>query len=354
MFEKIEEIIREREGESTRDSDKGKFVLLDGKNYSLNEIRKEGWQSFKHPGNESVTAFVDGGNTELVKTPILELQRIRTAVVFVSEKKIVKVRQKEGYLLVSSSVVDGKVVYSAELFDSNLDEMIKGKSGKLKFDKNEVMFGTYSQENALGKVVDIVRRISELAAARQAIKQLSEMDGSRNKFVVLDGALEVFTETEKAEIEALYDGAKNNKVRVGGVAKTCSLMADNGNALISSVEAVSGENEGYLIVAEGKTEKHRATIAVVKLNKEGSHLFRVESVTNEALAELVSVLSGQSNDLTFPGYPYGLIMADRFARISNVDTEITQAKIMAMAGSKLKGVMRQSKALDAHNILDSM
>ena len=47
-------------------------------------------------------------------------------------------------------------------------------------------------------------------------------------------------------------------------------------------------------------------------------------------------------------------MADRFARVSNNEADITRAKIRATADAGMKKLLKQEKALDAHGILDGM
>ena len=86
------------------------------------------------------------------------------------------------------------------------------------------------------------------------------------------------------------------------------------------------------------------------------HAFRIEVYNrqNEKIPELAAELSENSKEITFPGYPYGLIMADRFARVSNNEADITRAKIRATADAGMKKLLKQEKALDAHGILDGM
>jgi hypothetical protein len=50
--------------------------------------------------------------------------------------------------------------------------------------------------------------------------------------------------------------AADNGVIIGAVAKTCSLLADSGDSLISAVEGI-GKGEGFIVAAEGNPNRER-------------------------------------------------------------------------------------------------
>ncbi|MBI2143107.1 hypothetical protein HYU20_02080, partial [Candidatus Woesearchaeota archaeon] len=159
---------------------------------------------------------------------------------------------------------------------------------------------------------------------------------------------------EMKAMKELMAAAAENNVIIGAVAKTCSLLTNSGESLTSAADAISGGKEGYIVVAEGMTERHKAAVAVARLNSSSSYLFRIEAATAEDLKKLLPELKSQSNDLAFPGYPYGMLMADRFARISNADAELTKTKVRATAAAEVKALLKHEKALNAHRILDRM
>lgn len=314
-------------------------AFLSANRYGLYDLKKESWKPIAAVDGMPEIAFVDGGNACIVRTPAAELHNIRTAVVVVSGKKITAVKQKEGYVLARVQVAEGKLKCIAEIFDSNLDY-----NGNLEI---EAYAAGNGQETPLGKAAETVRKLSELAAARKAAGMLR----GENKFVILDGALETFSSEEKKEMEALRAEAAVRNVKLGAVAKTCSLLTDKGESLIDEIAKIA-QGTGCIQIAEGRSESHHALISVAKLNDSSSHLFRVE--TADSLKEIVSALALQSNDLAFPGYPYGLVMADKFARVSEAETELLKAKTRATATSETRQMLTAEKALDAHSILDNM
>ena len=334
-------------------AEKGDFALLSKNSYRLHELKRENWSSLQpasDAGNKVAIAFVDGGNSEMIKTPAAEIHRIRTAVAITSGKKLALARQKEGYAIIRTLVNDaggdGKLLYEARFFDSNLD------GGMLDGDTLEFQYGELAASGngatALGKAAEIIRKLAELAAARWAAQKL----GNSGSIVVLDGTLETFGSKEQKGMELLKAEAAAKGMHLGAVAKTCSLLTGSGSPLIAAAEAASIGRTGFIAVAEGMAERHMAQIAVARLNSSATHLFRIECGSD--MGNFAAALAAQSNDLAFPGYPYGLIMADRFARISESETELTKAKMAATADEQLKGLISQAKALDAHSILDSM
>ena len=92
---------------------------------------------------------------------------------------------------------------------------------------------------------------------------------------------------------------------------------------------------------------------IVKLHEKSRHVFRLD-VYNEKyhLQQILSALAKNSTDPAFLGYPYGLIEADKFSRISNQEKDFLKTKLL----SKLKNenINRLLNTINAHNILDNI
>lgn len=319
------------------------FALLSRTAYRLHEIGAAGWGTIGEAEGEKI-AFVDGGNASIIRNPTAEMQRIRTAAVTTEKNKLTTAAQKEGYLLARLEPdSSGKIQCRAKLTESTLE--ISG---------NELSsIGLESPWNgestaALTKFCEAARRVAEINAAMNAARR------QRGGFIVLDGTLEAFNAAEMRAMNEMMAAAADNKVIIGAVAKTCSLLTNGGEALTSAADAISEGKKGYVVVAEGVTERHKAAVAVARLNSSSSYLFRIEAATAEDLKKLLPELKSQSNDIAFPGYPYGMLMADRFARISNADAELTKTKMRATATAEVKALLKREKALNAHSILDRM
>lgn len=87
----------------------------------------------------------------------------------------------------------------------------------------------------------------------------------------------------------------------------------------------------------------------VKLHGMARHVFLVHGAAKEQLG----ILTHYSNDAVFPGYPYGLVLADKLARVPN--EEAAALRITAKAQLKeLRSVQAAMASMDSHSILDSI
>ena len=108
---------------------------------------------------------------------------------------------------------------------------------------------------------------------------------------------------------------------------------------------------------------HRAAMFAVKLNKQSEYVFRFEilrdQVTKQTFKEveaIISALAQNSIDIGFPGYPYGLIDADRLGRVSmNEKTaHAFQFKTAASRKGLWEKISKFIKSSDAHEILNKL
>ena len=85
----------------------------------------------------------------------------------------------------------------------------------------------------------------------------------------------------------------------------------------------------------------------VKLHPQARHIFRFEGDT-ATIPHLVS----QSSDSLFLGYPYGLIRADKMARVSNEEKK--NLILNFMLRQENREIAEYLQATNAHDILDRM
>ena len=88
-------------------------------------------------------------------------------------------------------------------------------------------------------------------------------------------------------------------------------------------------------------------ISFAKLHRNARFSFRIDSKIKPD-AQIFNALLVLCRDPAFYGYPYPLISADKFARVSN--REVGRIKLIAGSYSKDSSII----AKDAHNILDTM
>ncbi|MBI2143158.1 hypothetical protein HYU20_02345, partial [Candidatus Woesearchaeota archaeon] len=172
------------------------FALLSRTAYRLHEIGTAGWGTIGEAEGGKI-AFVDGGNSSVIKTPAAELQRIRTAVVTTEKNRLTGATQKEGYLLAKLQPdSSGKIQCRAELTESTL-EISSNELSSIGLESP----GNGESTAALAKFCETARRIAEIrAAVNAAIRQ-------RGGFIVLDGTLGAFNAAETKAMKELMAAA---------------------------------------------------------------------------------------------------------------------------------------------------
>ena len=112
-----------------------------------------------------------------------------------------------------------------------------------------------------------------------------------------------------------------------GISKTSTLFTTTGLSLLGAVQGLAEDYDVNgpccLPIARVANVLHNAFIYVVKLHESARYVFRFEiygeqarRMSEEDLCGVTSALASNSKDISFPGYPYGLIDADSFARVS--------------------------------------
>lgn len=294
-------------------------------------------------------AFVDGGNAELVRAPHLSLQLVRTCGITYSigdgNLKREETRREEFFVLV-------KAVREPELrFEAHL----LGKEGKvLNFNPTDrsLLIGVKRAEpSAIGGVV---RRFSELGLAAELASGLSEGDA-----IVIDGTLEATYPGERDVLENAGKAASEREVMLTALAKRCSLLTQEGGPLLRAIGSLAkGTATWQCEFAKGTTAEHNARLFALRLHPRARHLFRLDIHENtfdeSRFNALLAGLALHSREATFPGYPYGLIEADKMARVSNRQKSYHKSLLEARLGKRWQELSEAMRSLDAHDILDSM
>lgn len=262
---------------------------LDDKNF--HEIKPE----------DGRIAFVDGGNALLLSAANFALSFVRVyACTFHNNKKI-SAKRKQFYVLTKTEIESDDVAYKTEIFDDWLE--MPG------FNSNDptIREGLFAFDAA--KIAGIARRFGEWKMA----SEISNVD-----MTVMDGTLQAGISNEKEFSEAAYKNAGKNNIILAALSKTSSLVTSTGNDLLSVLKRRGPDKWLYHPIADIENDDHKAEICAVKLHEHAKHAFRFEILKNqkEKLRDAASLLAANSNDYQFPGYPFGLMDADKFARVS--------------------------------------
>jgi len=198
----------------------------------------------------------------------------------------------------------------------------------------------------------VIRRFTELKIASELVNSLEN-----NDIIIIDGDLKASFTNEVKYLDDLYDKAKEKNIIIAALAKTSRLFTDSGDSLITTLEEIAPENCWYYYpVVEISNDKHKADIFIVKLHKKSNYIFKFEVYKNVKynINGLLSLLKNNSNDPVFLGYPYGLVEADRFARVSNEEKEFLRTMIISKIGKDWSKIRKYINTLNAHDILDNI
>jgi hypothetical protein len=284
-------------------------------NNSLHKINKENFSTIKPNNHKSIT-FIDGGQAEIFTTGNFNLSLIRIAAITFQHNEKINQTIKQFYIFTRAKYTNNDLIYESKIFgDKFIDE------NHLTVSSNEQTIKSGSQRASITAVANVARRFAELALASTI----------SSDFILLDGTLErTFLNEEK------YLAKLNN---VSALAKSSSLFTISGNSPVMLLNRI-GPNNSWRYQINHKT-------SFVKLNQKARHVFRFEG-NNDILPFMIN----NSTDALFLGYPYGLILADKLARVTNQEKKSLAMQLLLKSDNKdLTSYLHSS---NAHEILDNL
>jgi len=342
----IEEIKKKLDKEFNFEEEIPKFS--DSK-YRPYKISKDNFHKIKKINENARIAFIDGGNLEVLKAADFSLNFIRVYYSVYMDNKKIESKKYEFYTLVYADNKDGEIFYKTKLFSENTE--VLPSEDDLAFDSFDVSLKSGQNRINISRIADVVRRFSELKIASMVAERLDKGD-----VVVLDGSLQSTMTNENRYLEELFKKGLEKDVLITALSKSCTLMTDSGASLITVLNTICPEAEWcYYPVAEIESMEHQAEMFFVKFHEKSRHIFRFEVYKKQksSVERAFSLLKENSNDPVFLGYPYGLIEADKFARVSNKELEYLKTMLTLKIG-KDSELDRHLNVRNAHDILDKV
>ena len=278
-------------------------IVLNGTNY---KVGRDNFSTIDVSNGMSI-AYIDGGQANVLTAANFCLSFLRIVGVVFKDNLKVKEYRKEFYLLVT--VKENQ--FQTKLFGDKIIE-------EFSIDSKDTSIRVGNDTASITSVVGIARRCAELSLAREI----------ESDYKVLDGTLEVKYAEEKKYFSA----------GLSSLAKSSTLCTSSGNSPVVLLNKL-GPNAIWKYFLNQKT-------SFVKLNDNAKHVFRFEGV--DCLPYLVE----NCKDALFLGYPYGLLLADKLARISN--EEKNSLKMKFLLDTKNKEIAEYLFTQNAHNILDNL
>lgn len=325
-------------------TEKGEYVQFNDPSYEPVKINKENFHEIKNIESNKKIAFIDGGNTEILKAPNFSLQLVRMYHAIYQENKRINSKKIEFYILINAINQENNIIYKTKFFGLNKEE--------LKLDSFDETIRQGKHRTSISNIGNVIRRFIELETAKDAINELDS-----NDLILLDGDLKASITNEIDYLNELYKKAIEKNITICALSKTSELFTEKGNALIPVLNEIAPKKEWYYHpLVEINNKNHKADMYIIKLNKNSNYLFKFE-IFNEIkynISEILALLKNNSKDPVFLGYPYGLIEADNAARISNKENDYLKTIFLTKLGKDNQKIAQYLNTLNTHSILDSM
>lgn len=321
------------------------YPKFSGEGYKAHKIDIKNFHKIEKLISSKKIAFVDGGNAEIIGSANFSLSLIRVCYVIYENNKKIKSRRFDFFAFIKAINENDEIHFKTMFFNIN---------NNLKFDEisfnsldHTLMHGVNRAE--ITNVANAIRRFAELKLAKYVA------DNNLSDFIVLDGNLQCTLTNENVYLNELYASCEESNVVLSALSKTNSLFTENGN-LLSAVLSSIGSSDSWLYypITDIENHNHKAEMFFVKFHDKSKHVFRFEifNVQKNKAEEAISMLAANSTDPIFIGYPYGLVEADRIARVSNNEKE--SLKTMLLVKLRNRNIEKYLSAANAHEILDSI
>lgn len=165
----------------------------------------------------------------------------------------------------------------------------------------------------------------------------------------MDGSLQTGYIGENVYAEAAHNSAIKNDAILSGLSKTSSLLTTTGMNLMAALNKIGPKAPWYYNpIANISHPDHAAEMFAVKLHEKASTCYRYEILKHQKdkFKEAIAALIFNSRDPRYLGYPYGLIDADNFARV----TERERLMLKNLFSSHSKKL--EESAGDAHEVIN--
>ena len=291
------------------------YLLLNNHKIKLNP---DNFNSLNPTSNSKTIAFIDGGEAQILSAGNFCLSLIRVAAIIFQNNKKINAEQYEFYLLTTAVPKNDEIYYESKIF-----------SEKPLIDENDLFISSTDEtirsgleRASLTKISNMARRFAELTLASKITSD----------YILLDGTLQPTFNNEEKYLYKI-------KNKASALAKTNTLFTQSGNnpVILLSKSSPSG---CWSYLAEEQTY-------FVKLHEKSNYIFRFEGNP-----EIMPLLLANSNDALFLGYPYGLILADKLARVSNQEKSNLAANFLLRAENR--EIRDYLYSGNTHEILDRL
>ena len=311
-------------------------------------------------------AFVDGGNGLLAEAPdyLISLNRIYS-VIFRGERREQLAHTKdriEFFSCVVPRVRAGppkEILYDTRIYAHDHDEEISEY-----LPEPDILLSVRDSEASVlrgaSPLASLARRLSEIRLATMVLRK----ELGRGDMLVMDGSLQASFGAEKRYASRLYKEAEDRGVIVCGLAKTTRLITESGAPLLARVAEIARDvayERWYVPIAKKITEGGMGFLLAVRLHPSSRFLFRLEILrsqfTGMSAAERDAVMCSlalNAGDVSMLGYPYGAIVADKFAQVRMHEAAMYRRLLLSrqLGDPAWRRLASHSDSILAHEVLN--
>ncbi len=314
--------------------------------------------------------FVDGGTASILSAADFSISLARIAGVLFEDNNIIDLEETPEVIEFYSATIlepleDGKMSYNIQLFprEPEFKDFLPTDEIIIKMDEVRMLWGFRFRPN-IETFGGVAMRFAEWFYATKFIE--NELD--KGDIFIRDGSLQTGYKDEVLLVRDLYSIAQEKKVYITGLSKSCRLITNNGDSLISLIDMIASEKYPeerwyYHPIYKMTKADNLADVYFVKLHKEARSPFRFDifldqsNVLSQQEKEIIIAnLARNSNALSFPGYPYGLIKVDQLSRVGVREIEPQKIQILSEFDPDIykKYILPRIRSIDAHDLLNAI
>lgn len=337
--------------------------------YHEKPLSEDNFNAIPREKEPRTVSYIDGGNMELFSSPTFSVHLVRVYFNLFQGKERQKpdeIPQKiDFYTLAKAYRKNQEIHYKGKVYPTE-----EGQEAYLPDDK-DLDFNSWDESfregQFRGRISKLCRSARRFAEWKLAAK-IAEKELGKGDVVVRDGTLQTSVPNEPSYANEAYKMGRENGVIISGLAKTTRLYTTTGNNLIKVMrdlgdEYLPDQQWYYYPVMKNEHPSHKAEIYFVKLYKKSDYVFRYEiyrkwaqDADKSEIESVIASLSANSKDFKFPGYPYGLVDADKMASVSKREARRyrTRLKAQAEGSDQWKEIKKHLSSTDAHDRLDEL
>lgn len=314
--------------------------------------------------------FVDGGTASILSAADFNISLNRVAGVLFEDNKFKNLKKTPEVIEFYTATIieplnEGKIAYHIQLFprETKFKEFLPADEIIIPLDEVRMLMGFRFMPN-IEVFGGVAMRFAEWSYANKFIQE--ELD--QGDIFIRDGSLQTGFKNEILLVRDLYSNAKEKNVYITGLSKSCRLITRKGESLITLIDLIARKKYSeqkwyYHPIYQITKADNLADVYFVKLHNYARSPFRFDinleqskSLNQREREVIISNIAMNSNDLSFPGYPYGLIKVDQLSRIGVKEIEPQKIQLISEFDSSIynRFILPRIHSVDAHDILNKI